>query len=135
MTFGQPPTYKSLRVPAKTANLAEARDFVGRAASDAGLAPERIFDLKVATSEAFANAVEHACASAEHLEVCVRLFSKRIVVEISDDGCFRPPKLPARTSSNRGLGLPLMVALMDEVSFAKTPGGGTTVRLAVALGQ
>jgi len=122
---------KRLKVRAETARLAEVRDFVARVATEATLGPERVFDLKVAASEAFANAVEHACSPAEDLEVCVSVSFDRLVVEITDDGCFRPPTLPRETGQNRGLGLPLMVSLMDEVSFARAPSGGTTVRLAV----
>jgi serine/threonine-protein kinase RsbW len=131
MTQREQATCERLKVRAETAQLAGVRDFVARVATEAALGPERVFDLKVATSEAFANAVEHACSPAEDLEVCVSVSSERLVVEISDEGCFRPPTLPRETGQSRGLGLPLMVSLMDEVSFARTPGGGTTVRLAI----
>ncbi len=133
MTQREQATCERLKVRAETAQLAGVRDFVARVATEAALGPERVFDLKVATSEAFANAVEHACSPAEDLEVCVSVSSERLVVEISDEGCFRPPTLPRETGQSRGLGLPLMVSLMDEVSFARTPGGGTTVRLAIFL--
>jgi len=46
---------------------------------------------------------------------------------------FHPPSPPRENANNRGLGLPLMVALMDEVSFARIPGGGTAVSLSVLL--
>jgi len=125
---------RRLKVKAETAKLAEVRDFVGQVATEAALHPERVFDLKVAASEAFANAVEHACSSAEDLEVCTRVSPRLFMVEITDSGCFRPPTLPRQPDHPRGLGLPLMVALMDEVSFTRAPSGGTTVRLAVLLG-
>ena len=58
---------KRLKVRAETARLAEARDFVATVATEATLGPERVFDLKVATSEAFANAVEHAGSPAARM--------------------------------------------------------------------
>lgn len=43
------------------------------------------------------------------------------------------PSMPRETRQKLGLGLPLMVALMDEVRFAKAPQGGTIVSLSVII--
>jgi anti-sigma regulatory factor (Ser/Thr protein kinase) len=66
-------------------------------------------------------------------EVCARFQTERLTFTISDTGSFRPPSPAREVFSNRGLGLPLMVALMDEVRFVRSPEGGTCVSLSVLL--
>jgi serine/threonine-protein kinase RsbW len=125
--------YRAIRVMAETARLADIRRFVEDVALEADLDSERVFDLKVAVSEACANALEHAGCEEVPLEVCARLEGGRLTFIVTDTGLFRPPAPPRETFRNRGLGLPLMVALMDEVSFARVPSGGTMVSLSVLL--
>jgi serine/threonine-protein kinase RsbW len=120
-----------LRVRAETSQLAAIRRFVEEVAAEVELDIERVFDLKVAVSEACANAFEHAGCGSSWLEICAHCQPRRLTFVITDRGLFRPPTVERRQSPNRGLGLPLMVALMDEVSFARAPGGGTTVSLTV----
>ena len=123
----------SLCVDAATARLAEVRRFVEAVAGEAALDPERAFDCKVAVSEACANAVEHAGCESTPLEISAHLDQLRLTFVITDTGLFRPPS-PARNDfGSRGLGLPLMVTLMDEVTFAKTTKGGTQVTLSVLI--
>lgn len=122
-----------VKVEADTARLGEIRRFVERVAQEAAVSQERAFDLKVAVSEAFANAVEHARCAQESVEVSARLQARRLTFVIVDTGIFRPPTAGRETFGYRGLGLPLMVTLMDEVSFFRSPGGGTRVSLSVHL--
>lgn len=122
-----------IRIRPETVELAEVRRFVEHVAQEAQLQLEKVFDLKVAVSEAVANAMEHACGAQMLLEIRARLQSGRLTFFITDSGCFRPPCPPRDKLSNRGLGLPLMVALMDEVNFSRTPGGGTRVSLSVLV--
>lgn len=124
---------RAIRVKAETAELAGVRSFVEEVASDAALDVERIFDLKVAVSEACANAVEHGGCEEALLEIGASLHERRLTFVVTDTGLFRPPCLPRQAHQSRGLGLPLMVALMDEVRFSRIPGGGTAVSLSVLL--
>ncbi len=124
---------KVFRARADTSELAAIRKFVEQVAREAALDVERIFDLKVAVSEACANALEHAGCDSGWLEVCARCEGRRLTFVITDRGLFKPPSAERRECLNRGMGLPLMVALMDEVSFARAPGGGTQVSLTVWL--
>jgi serine/threonine-protein kinase RsbW len=124
-------TCKTLSLEAAPERLREIRIFVDELAQRAELDPERAFDLKVAVSEACANAVEHSGGRRAPLEICASLYEDRLVVEISDGGDFRLASRSPERGSERGLGLPLMVALMDEVRFFKNPGKGTTVALSM----
>jgi anti-sigma regulatory factor (Ser/Thr protein kinase) len=122
-----------IRVRADTAQLSRVRQFVEEVALDVAVEEERVFDLKVAVSEACANAVEHACCDNDLLEIAARVHDRRLTFVVTDSGLFRPPTQPRSAHHSRGLGLPLMVALMDEVHFTRAPGGGTTVSLSVRL--
>jgi len=125
---------RSIVVEPTASRLCDIRRFVESVAADLTLDAERTFDLKVAVSEACANAVEHSNSSHAPLSVKAARKGNRLVIEICDRGGFR---LPVATNGyqrdHRGLGLPLMVALMDEVRICKLPGGGTKVTLTVAL--
>ena len=125
--------HRVIRVEAETSRLADIRRFVEEVANEAALDLERIFDCKVAVSEACANALEHAGCHPLPLEVGARLHARRLTFVVTDNGPFRNLSSPRDESRNRGLGMPLMVALMDEVSFVRAPGGGTTVSLSVLL--
>jgi serine/threonine-protein kinase RsbW len=124
---------RAITVKAETARLADVRRFVEEVAAEAALDLERVFDLKVAVSEACANAVEHSGSEMSPVEVCARLQAQRLTFDVTDNGLFRPPRRCRETLDGRGLGLPLMVALMDEVHFSRAPGGGTKVSLSVLL--
>jgi serine/threonine-protein kinase RsbW len=124
---------RAIRVRAERVHLADIRRFVEEVGADISLDLERVFDLKVAVSEACANVVEHAGCETESLEVCARFESPRLTFTVRDTGCFRTPSPAREAFSNRGWGLPLMVALMDEVSFVRSPEGGTCVSLCVLV--
>lgn len=126
------PRCRTISVTPEPSRLAEIRRFVEEVGLEASLEPERIFDLKVAVSEACANAMEHSGGQHAPLVVCASIYTDRVVFEISDGGDFRVPgALRGSARDDRGLGLPLMVALMDEVRIAKTRGGGTNVTLSL----
>jgi serine/threonine-protein kinase RsbW len=124
---------KTIRLEAAPERLREIRSFVDEIAERVELDDERAFDLKVAVSEACANAVEHSGGYDSELEICASLYEDRLVIEISDSGDFRLSSRNPERGGERGLGLPLMVALMDEVRFFKNPGRGTTVALSLLL--
>jgi serine/threonine-protein kinase RsbW len=133
MTTAHQASQWAISVDSQTARLADIRSFVEQVAAEVALGVERVFDLKVAVSEACANAVEHAGCETLPLEVSARLHAQRLTFVVTDNGFFHPPSTARDELGNRGLGLPLMVTLMDEVTFARIPGGGTRVSLSVLL--
>lgn len=101
----------------------------------------RIDDLRLAVTEAFANAIdaERRKPDDQRHAIVVRcdLDPDLVAVEVHDEaGGFDPDALtphpdvtkPARLQFERGLGIPLMRELTDELEF-RPEGGGTTVRL------
>jgi serine/threonine-protein kinase RsbW len=129
-----------LEIPASPEFVALARLVVSAmAASDTLLPDERIDDLKIAVSEACTNAIEAhgAIETAERVLVRCRTEHDRLEVHIEDRGeGFDPATLPDhppitdpdRLKFERGLGIPLIRALDDEVEFSSS-NGGTAVRI------
>ncbi len=112
--------------------LSRIRDFAGKAAGDVHLDAERTFNLRVAVSEASANAIEHGMPAGD-LSLSSSCKDGRLTIVISHPGCFlaRLGEDPAR--SHRGMGVPLMLALTDELTVSHPPGAGTRVSLSLFL--
>ena len=106
--------------------LPEARRLMQQVGDAAGLSEDRAFDLQVVVSEACANAIEHAASG---VEIAAYVLSDRVIVEITNDGVFQPGLYKDDASRRRGLGLPLMVSLADQVHVARLPGDKTQVAL------
>ncbi|MGI8491921.1 MAG: ATP-binding protein [Acidimicrobiales bacterium] len=105
------------------------------------LADERIDDLKLAVSEACTNGIEAHQNSHIDSPVVVQVWeaAERMEVLVRDRGRgFDPESLPShpkvtdpeRLNFERGLGIPLMRTLVDDLEFRPThEGQGTTVRM------
>ncbi len=125
---------RQIGVEASPENLREVRRFVEQVSQELQLEGDNGYDLKVAVSEAAANAIEHSGAES-FLEVCATQYpDDRLTFEISDEGNFHLSPRKPEQAGGRGLGLPLMVALMDEVRIYRNSRGGTTVSLTLFLG-
>ncbi|MGI8810376.1 MAG: ATP-binding protein [Acidimicrobiales bacterium] len=134
-----------LEIPARAEFVALARLVVSAlAASDSNLADERVDDLKLAVSEACTNAIEahDAAGSSERVLVRCTAGTDTLEVYVEDRGHgFDPAQLPDhppvtdpdRLKFERGLGIPLIKALVDEVEFIPT-GQGMSVRLMMRHG-
>ncbi len=129
-----------LEIPARAEFVALARLVVSAIASaDSTLPDERIDDLKLAVSEACTNAIEAhgAISTDERVLLLCSTDGGTVEVSIQDrGGGFDPSQLPDhppvtdpdRLKFERGLGIPLIRALVDEVQFSSSE-GGTAVRL------
>lgn len=104
------------------------------AAARREVADERVDDLKLAVSEACTNAIEvhRSHGLDEPVTIRVTEAQDRMEVTVTDAGPgFDPDELPVhppvtdpdRLNFERGLGIPLMRTLVDELSFASGPGG------------
>ena len=131
-----------LEIPARPEFVALARLVVSAmAATDAALSDDQVDDLKIAVSEACTNAIEAHGAVGADVGVRLRCWSdeRGLRVSIEDRGPgfdpsilpeHPPPTDPDRLKFERGLGIPLIRALVDEVEIASS-GEGTEVRLAM----
>jgi serine/threonine-protein kinase RsbW len=129
-----------LEIPARPEFVALARLVVSSLASTRrDLADDRIDDLKVAVSEACTNAIEAHRSAKSDDNVVVRCaeFDDRLEISIEDRGHgFDPESLPEhppvtdpdRLNFERGLGIPLIRTLVDDVVIHSS-GNGTSVRM------
>jgi serine/threonine-protein kinase RsbW len=136
------PSVVVLEIPPRRDHLALVRLVVSGTASIERLVPERrMEDLRLAVSEACANAVDAqlALGAEQPLVVQIEVARDHVAVSVTDHaGGFDPgevapaprPTDPQRLRHERGLGIPLMHSQVDEVTFTPT-GDGTTVRLVV----
>jgi GAF domain-containing protein/anti-sigma regulatory factor (Ser/Thr protein kinase) len=110
-------------------SLAPIRHLLRRWLMNRGLTEQEAYDIVVAAQEACANAVEHAYGPGHaDFEVDARWEADRIVITVADHGHWREPR-----GENRGRGLSLMRALMDEVDVRRGD-DGTSVVLVRRLG-
>jgi serine/threonine-protein kinase RsbW len=133
-----------LEIPAKAEYVGLVRTVVASVAADRrDLDDDRVADLKLAVSEACTNAIEASVEPTEE-RVVVRCFEQgdRFEVRVDDRGAgFDPAALPthppvtdpARLEHERGLGIPLIRALVDKVEFSSSA-QGTSVRMILFCG-
>ena len=97
------------------------------------LPPETRHNIFLVVKEALTNALKHAAA--REVRVQARVTDGAIEWLIQDDGKGFAPDIPLRSGKRQGLGNMQRRALAMGASFAidSAPGGGTTVRLSVAL--
>ncbi|WP_438313263.1 anti-sigma B factor RsbW [Sporosarcina sp. FA9] len=125
----QPYDYIEVKIPAKEQYIGVARLAISGLASRIGFSYDDIEDLKIASSEAITNAVQHAYADNELGEVVVgcALFTDKMEIMIADNGASfnyeetknsvgpYKGKVEVEFLREGGLGLYLMETLMDEV--------------------
>jgi serine/threonine-protein kinase RsbW len=127
-----------LQVPADTQYVGLARLVVTAAARQAGMSDERIEDLKIAVSEATANAVNAHRRYEEQSPVVLRFgptSNGSFAVTVADAGPGfdpAPPDLNRDWTFESGLGLLLIRELADDVQFVR--GGGMRVHMSFKIG-
>jgi anti-sigma regulatory factor (Ser/Thr protein kinase) len=114
----------SLELIGEPAALSSFRQALRRWLSELGADAEEIQDVTMATNEACQNAIEHAYGlSVEPFDVELsRDDDGAVRIAVRDRGGWRES-----VSEDRGRGLPLMRALMDDVEIEQRPTGSTVV--------
>jgi serine phosphatase RsbU (regulator of sigma subunit)/putative methionine-R-sulfoxide reductase with GAF domain/anti-sigma regulatory factor (Ser/Thr protein kinase) len=119
--------------PADFKELDYIREFVGNAASAAGMDDREVYAVQLATDEACSNIIEHGYGGVNDREIhCTCEVSPgQLIITLRDRGLpFDPshvpqPDLSAPLDERKigGLGLFLMRTLMNEVTYSTTPEG------------
>lgn len=135
-------TVVELEIPPVSDHLALVRLVVDSAVKVGGtLADRRTDDLRLAVSEGCSNALDaqRAIGSLKPIHITIAMGDGEVRVSITDHaGGFDPDSVdpipaatdPHRLRHERGLGIPLMQSLVDEVTFTRTD-DGTVLQLAV----
>ena len=131
-----------LEIPARPEYVAIARLVVSSLASSRrNLPDDRIDDLKLAVSEACTNAIEAYGRSQarDRVRIIVQDDDEKLEVDVTDEGpgfdleslpTHPPVTDPSRLNFERGLGIPLIRTLVDDVEFASSA-DGTAVRMTI----
>jgi anti-sigma regulatory factor (Ser/Thr protein kinase) len=115
-----------LRLQARPEVVPVLRDHIRAWLEDAGASNREIFDILIATTEAFANAVEHPHEPTSHLVDVEGSFTDGCVtISIHDYGTWQSD---AARKEDGGLGLAMIEALMDAVQV-ECDADGTTVTM------
>ncbi len=127
-----------LEIPARSVYVGVARLAVASVARHAGLDEERVEDLRIAVSEACANAVLAEDAddgNARAIRIRWHQQADRVILEISDDSSHGVPD-PEDSIVGTGrldMSVGLLRSLVDECAFERRPEGGLTTRLTLLL--
>ena len=120
---------EQLELKADPGELVTARRFVDAAAARFGLEDEDRYEFTFAVNEAVSNAIEHGDPSpAGTIRLHVAAEDGDLVFEVEDHGTFTPGPPAIDPLYERGRGLALMAATMDEVDMRRSS-HGTVVRL------
>ncbi|CAG6398894.1 SpoIIE family protein phosphatase [Streptomyces cocklensis] len=122
------PAPLSVRFPAEAAQLAPVRRALRSWLNQCALPPQTVQNVLVAAGEACANAVEHGHRDTPGDTIRLRAEAQQgsMRLTVSDTGRWRPPRPEA--NPNRGRGIALMRALMQNVTVTSGP-DGTTVAM------
>ncbi len=132
MTLERPDV--ELAMPAEPDSVALARQMVRGIIDRLGWSDESRTDISIAVTEACTNAVLHAYPdSVGDYEVFAWAEPERLVVAVRDRGQGISPRVPS-PSAGLGLGVPLMLAIADEVNFTHES-GVTEVRMIFTPGD
>jgi anti-sigma regulatory factor (Ser/Thr protein kinase) len=127
------PVNRSFR--AHPSALSQVREFVRERSAADGLDADVCDDLVLAVSEACVNAVIHTGSA--RFEISWRHQLAHVEILVEDEGVFdRKVPIP-EIDGTAGRGIPIMLALVDEVTFREgTPSNpGTVVRFVKNLGD
>ena len=126
---------RDLSIDADLRWLREAREWAERAAREFGLGPDECYQVKLAMSEAVANAIQHGSRTPEDIvHISARERDGALVFEVRDTGTYVEPRSVPAEMSERGRGLTLVGLVMDEVELQ--PGDdGSVLRFAKRLDQ
>jgi len=137
--------HKEAKFKSTTNNLGEIRKFIKGVLSDIKISNEEKDKIILAVDEACTNIIKHAykLSPDNDIMIQVHLNNSELQIKIIDYGLsFDPSTVPVpdikefyRTHKVGGLGLHLIRALMDEVSFNIVPGVQNEVTLKKFLPQ
>jgi anti-sigma regulatory factor (Ser/Thr protein kinase) len=125
-----------LVLPARPENVSLVRHTLAGLSEAAGMDDAGIADVKAVATEACVNAAIHAYDEGEEgpLEVLASVTEEAFEIVVRDFGHgFRPRVDAAGAEHSLRLGLPLIATLASSFELRGNPGGGTELRIALAL--
>jgi serine/threonine-protein kinase RsbW len=126
----------ALCLPHEAETVSLIRGVIAGALNTLGIAEGCVQDIALALSEACTNVVDHADPADEY-EVRLQVDDDRCAITVTNAGAgFDAASLrglPADDTSERGRGVSIMHAVMDQVDFVSEPESGSIVHLVKTL--
>lgn len=121
-----------ISLPARAENVAVIRHVLGGIGDALALHPEILADVKLAVSEACANAVIHAYTDGDAglLDLELSTLDAQIEIVVRDHGRGMTPRAD---SPGLGVGLPLMASLAQSLELTNRTDGGTEIRMSFVI--
>ncbi len=124
---------RTMTIGADPERLAEAREWAQLAAAEAGFGETDCYQVKLAISEAVANAIQHGSHNrSDSIHIDAFEHDGSLVFQVRDNGTFEAPLARASIDDESGRGLELLTLMMDEVHITST-GEGSLLRFAKRL--
>ena len=111
-------------LPPEVSAVREARRFLERALTHAGVSEDKIDDVILLTSEVVTNAVVHAATMAE---LRLSVDSSSVRVEVADGSATRPERRVFDFLSASGRGLSIVATVAADWGVETVPGDGKYV--------
>jgi anti-sigma regulatory factor (Ser/Thr protein kinase) len=128
LNYGPVPSEFQMRVAADPNLLVEVRRDLRRWLRSQGVPETDSREIVLAVNEACANAIEHAYSPAPaEFDLAATRDGDAVTVTVSDRGSWRSPR-----GQNRGRGLGIVEAAMDDVKIGTTD-NGTVVRMCIKV--
>jgi len=124
-----------VNIPGETSAIYPVVDKILSTMGEIGCVSDQEFEIRLAVSEALANAVLHGCENdpSKRVEICVECDPARgMLIIVRDPGAgFDPSQIPSPIDGQQlfrrgGRGVFLINQLMDEVHYRR---GGTEIRM------
>jgi serine/threonine-protein kinase RsbW len=125
----------SVALPRESVSVPVVRRLAGQALRAFGVDDSDVDDVMLAITEACANVIDHAGAT-DTYDVKIELSADRCAITVVDQGGgFDADQVPLSVSKDaeRGRGLALMRALVDNVAFRNEPQAGAVVHMVKTL--
>ncbi len=126
-----------VRVPCSAQSVSRVRQAIRELCERDGIAGETMDDIVLAVSEATTNAIRYGCPTGGDIEIRWNRDEECAQVEVADTGVFRKRIPLPELDEAHGRGIPLMIALVDELHIregtSRRP--GTVVRLVKCPGR
>src|SRR3954453_10063173 len=128
---------QEITIKADLSPLAEVRRSTDRACRAYGYSPDACYQIKLAMSEAVANAIEHGSTTPnDPIRLQVVEEGDALAFYVSDGGTFIDPEMlyDSDTMDERGPGLGFIELMMDDVAINPSP-EGTVIRFSKRIGN
>jgi serine/threonine-protein kinase RsbW len=120
-----------LQLPLRSVYVGVARLAVAGIARTAGFDEEVIHDLKIAVSEALANAVLYGERGEDPARLLWTDTDEGAIIDVAFSGSLEEPEIDSLGAERQEMSLALLRSLVHECEFISREDGGTTTRLNV----